>query len=79
MSIPGSGGVRCPTCDGTTGVIDSRWLCSQNAIRRRRRCDRCQHRFTTYEVISGASVTWQVQRNGLDSVQTHEGIPHGHA
>ena len=40
----------CPAC-GTadTRVIDSRPAESGVSIRRRRQCEACQHRFTTYE------------------------------
>lgn len=38
----------CPKCDFRTTVVDSRP--SAGTIRRRRECDRCQHRWTTYEV-----------------------------
>ncbi len=38
----------CPVCrTGETRVIDSRD--DENAVRRRRECQSCKHRFTTYE------------------------------
>lgn len=40
----------CPVCGSdTTRVIDSRPAESGSAIRRRRACEICEHRFTTYE------------------------------
>jgi transcriptional repressor NrdR len=40
--------VLCPVCrTGETRVIDSRD--DENAVRRRRECQSCKHRFTTYE------------------------------
>ena len=40
----------CPSCrDSDTRVIDSRPADSGQSIRRRRICDECEHRFTTYE------------------------------
>ncbi|MGF7144786.1 transcriptional repressor NrdR [Anaerotaenia torta] len=44
--------MKCPFC-GTdnTRVIDSRPSDENNSIRRRRQCDGCQRRFTTYEKI----------------------------
>lgn len=40
----------CPHCKSeTTSVIDSRLAEDGRAIRRRRECDKCQHRFTTFE------------------------------
>ncbi|MBT9131647.1 MAG: Transcriptional repressor NrdR [Syntrophomonadaceae bacterium] len=42
--------MRCPFCGSLDSrVIDSRSSKSQTAIRRRRECSRCKHRFTTYE------------------------------
>lgn len=42
--------MRCPFCGhDETKVVDSRVSESQDAIRRRRECLSCQHRFTTYE------------------------------
>lgn len=43
--------IRCPECGCKyTFVVDSRKNSQQEAIRRRRQCQRCQHRFRTYEV-----------------------------
>ncbi|HNR94346.1 MAG TPA: transcriptional regulator NrdR [Kiritimatiellia bacterium] len=44
--------MRCPKCSHLDDkVIDSRTVRSGNAIRRRRVCLSCQHRFTTYEEV----------------------------
>ena len=44
--------MRCPYCGGeNTRVIDSRPVEEDNSIRRRRVCDGCSRRFTTYEKI----------------------------
>ena len=44
--------MRCQYCSCTDSkVIDSRPTDDGNSIRRRRECDRCQRRFTTYEKI----------------------------
>lgn len=44
--------MQCPVCTAhDTRVIDSRTLLEENAVRRRRRCDACEARFTTYEKI----------------------------
>ena len=44
--------MKCPYC-GTenTRVIDSRPVEESNSIRRRRQCDECDKRFTTYEKV----------------------------
>ena len=44
--------MRCPFCEhDDTKVIDSRHTEDGHAIRRRRECDSCGKRFTTYEKI----------------------------
>ena len=37
-------------CDRESVVIDSRWAETRRAVRRRRECLSCGHRFTTYEM-----------------------------
>ena len=45
--------MRCPFCSSEdTRVTDSRPVEETNSIRRRRQCDRCGKRFTTYETIA---------------------------
>lgn len=47
--------MKCPVCgDADTRVIDSRSTKDETEIRRRRHCDACAHRFTTYERAEGA-------------------------
>ena len=42
--------MRCPSCgDPDTRVVDSREAEDGQSIRRRRACDKCDHRFTTRE------------------------------
>ncbi|MDO5041805.1 MAG: transcriptional regulator NrdR, partial [Peptoniphilus sp.] len=42
--------MRCPNCGfNDTRVVDSRPTDEGKAIRRRRECAECLHRFTTYE------------------------------
>ena len=44
--------MKCPFCsDDNTRVIDSRPADDNSAIRRRRQCDECGKRFTTYEKV----------------------------
>lgn len=44
--------MRCPFCgDENTRVIDSRPADDGSSIRRRRQCDECSKRFTTYEKV----------------------------
>ncbi|GGE29098.1 transcriptional regulator NrdR [Streptococcus himalayensis] len=44
--------MRCPKCGGSkSSVVDSRQAEDGHTIRRRRACEECQHRFTTYERV----------------------------
>lgn len=50
MSARGKSAVRCPYCrHDATKVLDSRATEEGASIRRRRLCERCNRRFTTYE------------------------------
>ncbi len=45
--------MKCPNCGHEENrVIDSRPLVKENGIRRRRECEKCGQRFTTYEYVS---------------------------
>ena len=45
--------MKCPFCNqDNTRVVDSRPVEDTNSIRRRRLCDACGRRFTTYEKYS---------------------------
>ena len=44
--------MRCPFCDNVdTQVVDTRSSEGTNVIRRRRKCPKCDKRFTTYERV----------------------------
>ena len=50
--------MRCPFCNqDNTRVVDSRPAEDINAIRRRRMCDSCKRRFTTYEKVETIPLT----------------------
>ena len=50
--------MRCPKCgEHDTRVVDSRDLDESATIRRRRECNQCATRFTTYERIESARLT----------------------
>jgi transcriptional repressor NrdR len=56
--------MRCPNCgDRDTRVVDSRDLDDSATIRRRRECNACTMRFTTYERIEAARLVI-VKRDG---------------
>jgi transcriptional repressor NrdR len=41
--------VNCPHCDSPTAILETRKAEAGAALRRRRECTKCGHRFTTYE------------------------------
>lgn len=44
--------MKCPYCDYSgTKVLDSRAANENKSIRRRRECEKCQKRFTTFEMV----------------------------
>ncbi|MFC1615756.1 transcriptional regulator NrdR [Patescibacteria group bacterium] len=54
----------CPKCENkNTRVLDSRDTDGQKAIRRRRECEGCKHRYTTFERIETNSFV-VVKRDG---------------
>ena len=56
--------MKCPFCGkDNTRVIDSRPADDNNSIRRRRQCDDCQRRFTTYEKIESILVVIKKDNN----------------
>jgi transcriptional repressor NrdR len=56
--------MHCPNCSSTaTKVVDSRLTEPGDAIRRRRECEDCGGRFTTYERAEAAAIT-VVKRDG---------------
>ncbi len=56
--------MRCPKCSHLDDkVIDSRSVRNGDVIRRRRICQKCGHRFTTYEEVVKASLR-VIKRDG---------------
>jgi transcriptional repressor NrdR len=41
--------VNCPRCESPTSILETRKSDAGAALRRRRECSSCGHRFTTYE------------------------------
>ncbi|MBK6768428.1 MAG: transcriptional repressor NrdR [Ardenticatenales bacterium] len=46
--------MKCPYCQADSHVVDTREVAS--TIRRRRECDGCRQRFTTYEQLSSTNL-----------------------
>lgn len=70
--------MKCPFCsDLENRVIDSRVSKDGDVIRRRRECERCQKRFTTYERVE-ESLPMIVKKDGnrvaYDRHKLHSGI-----
>lgn len=64
--------MKCPFCgDPNTQVTDTRENEGGEVVRRRRRCARCDKRFTTYERID-LKMPVIIKRNGLRSEFDHE-------
>ncbi|MEM0094369.1 MAG: transcriptional regulator NrdR [Candidatus Micrarchaeaceae archaeon] len=56
--------MKCPYCgSGDVRVVDTRDVGEENAIRRRRFCNACKRRFTTYERVSQNEII-VVKKNG---------------
>lgn len=67
----------CPSCNATdTKVIDSRLLLEENSVRRRRKCDACETRFTTYEAIQ-IQMPLIVKKDGRREAYNREKIMKG--
>jgi transcriptional repressor NrdR len=57
--------VKCPFChEDNDRVIDSRAAAEGAAIRRRRQCLACRHRYTTYEQVERTSIK-VVKKDGV--------------
>ena len=69
--------MRCPVSGWLEHkVVDSRSVRDDSAVRRRRECLRCAHRFTTYESIISDTLK-VVKRNGVREEFDREKIRRG--
>ncbi|MBQ8765783.1 MAG: transcriptional repressor NrdR [Clostridia bacterium] len=70
--------MKCPFCgDDNTKVIDSRPADDNSSIRRRRQCDCCNKRFTTYEKIESIPLVIIKKdniREGFDRTKIEKGV-----
>ena len=70
--------LRCPYCNHDDDrVIDSRATDDGTAIRRRRACDHCGKRFTTYERVEGEESLMVVKKDGRRQAFDRKKILHG--
>lgn len=70
--------MRCPFCgEEDTKVIDSRPADEGNSIRRRRQCDQCGKRFTTYEKVEAIPlvvIKKDLTREPYDRIKIERGV-----
>jgi len=69
--------MRCPNChDKHTRVLDLRPIEDNQAIRRRRECEACAHRFTTFERIEEMPLI-VVKKEGVRETFSREKLVRG--
>ncbi|CAM3305102.1 transcriptional regulator NrdR [Streptococcus pluranimalium] len=69
--------MRCPKCHATkSSVVDSRQAEEGTTIRRRRECDHCQNRFTTFERVEELPLL-VVKKDGTREAFSRDKILHG--
>jgi transcriptional repressor NrdR len=69
--------MRCPNCEyEDTKVLDSRPVDEGSAIRRRRECEKCEFRFSTYEEIEILDLS-VVKRSGFQEPYSREKLERG--
>lgn len=70
--------MKCPFCgEDDTRVIDSRPADDNASIRRRRQCDKCQKRFTTYEKVESIPlvvIKKDMSRETYDRTKIEKGV-----
>lgn len=60
--------MKCPKCQKTNlKVVESRDVAAGESIRRRRECESCEHRFTTYERVERPNLV-VVKKDGTREV-----------
>ncbi len=76
--MKGGMAMKCPFCGADdTRVIDSRPADENTSIRRRRHCDKCNKRFTTYEkveVIPLMVIKKGKERQAYDRTKIEQGV-----
>ncbi|HJY98454.1 MAG TPA: transcriptional regulator NrdR [Patescibacteria group bacterium] len=69
--------MKCPFCGtSNTSVLESRTVEDGAAIRRRRQCDKCDKRFTTFEKVKG-NFLWVIKKDGRREPFDKEKIKRG--
>jgi len=69
--------MNCPYCDHpNSSVLDSREAEEGNVIRRRRKCEKCSKRWTTYERVEGVDL-WVIKKDGTKETFDREKLRRG--
>jgi transcriptional repressor NrdR len=69
--------MKCPFCaEDSTKVVDSRDISDGRTIRRRRECEKCARRFTTYEELESLKIT-VLKRDGRRQEFSREKLQSG--
>lgn len=69
--------MRCPNCQNEdTKVVDSRPVEDGSAIRRRRECDKCGFRFSTYEEMEILDLS-VIKKDGRKELYSREKLERG--
>jgi transcriptional repressor NrdR len=69
--------MKCPYCgESDSSVLESRLTEDESSIRRRRECNKCEKRFTTYERIEGIDLV-VVKKDGTRETFDREKIKKG--
>ncbi|AZP05028.1 transcriptional regulator NrdR [Jeotgalibaca ciconiae] len=69
--------MQCPKCHyNGSRVVDSRPIDDNNSIRRRRECENCHHRFTTFERIEQSPLL-VIKKNGTREEFSREKLLRG--
>ena len=69
--------MKCPYCNHTnTSVLESRISVDYSAFRRRRQCESCHKRFTTYERVEGIDLN-VIKKDGSKECFSREKLKKG--
>ena len=69
--------MKCPFCGkDDSAVLESRTVDEGEAIRRRRACESCKKRFTTYEKVRGSAL-WVIKKDGRRELFEREKVKRG--
>lgn len=69
--------MNCPYCQHpSSSVLDSRESEEGNVIRRRRKCEKCSKRWTTYERVEGVDL-WVIKKDGTKETFDREKLRRG--